>query len=151
PTGAPGTPGTPGTPGADGADGTARAYARVVNHSSFPCTGGVGGDECSFNTSKGITRVTRASAGVYCVTAPGINSADVAATVTGEWGGTTDPEGNASAMTRTTAANCGAGEFEVHTDRQPNITVDQGGGVNNATAVGPAVEADNVGFTIVIP
>jgi hypothetical protein len=41
--------------------------------------------------------------------------------------------------------------FRVATFRQPNITVDQGGGTNNATAVGPAVVSDDVGFTIVIP
>src|SRR5262249_27326820 len=138
PAGAPGSPGSPGAPGSPGTNGTARAYVKVIPHASFPCTAGVGGNECQTAFSKGVSRVTRFSTGGYCVTAPGIDSASVAAAVTVEWGTSGDPEGNASAMTRTSAANCGAGEFEVHTERQPNIAVDEGGGVDNATAVGPA-------------
>jgi hypothetical protein len=37
------------------------------------------------------------------------------------------------------------------TQRQPAITVDEGGGTNNATASGPAQDANDVAFTIVIP
>jgi hypothetical protein len=47
-------------------------------------------------------------------------------------------------------AGCAPG-FSVITERQPNVTVDSGGGTNNATAVGPAERADNVGFMILIP
>jgi hypothetical protein len=48
---------------------------------------------------------------------------------------------------------CGpSGEgFTVITERQPNIAVDAGGGTSNQTAAGPAEQANNVGFTIVIP
>jgi hypothetical protein len=53
-------------------------------------------------------------------------------------------------MTRD-GVECGAGGFLVVTQRQPEILVDQGGGINNAAAVGPAEEADDVAFTIVIP
>ena len=55
-TGPPGTPGADGAhgaAGADGADGTARAYARIIPHTTTPCTGGVGANECTFDRSKG--------------------------------------------------------------------------------------------------
>ncbi|MGH2986489.1 MAG: hypothetical protein ACRDLO_07375 [Solirubrobacterales bacterium] len=125
----------------------ARAYA-VVDHAS--CTGTPG--TCTPEQSKGISGVTRDGTGFYCVTAPGIDANVTPAAVTVEWFRTNHPEGNASAMTEE-SGGCGPGGegFRVITQRQPNVTVDAGGGVNNATAVGPAVPDNNVGFTIVIP
>jgi hypothetical protein len=114
--------------GPAGPPGAARAYAAVGAHFFNPCTGGTGGDECTFSQSKGITSVTRQSTGTYCVTAPGISSADVAAAVTVDWSNSNNPEGNASAMTSEVLDACSAGEFEVHTDRHSVMTVDQGGG-----------------------
>jgi hypothetical protein len=125
----------------------ARAYARV-NPSS--CTGTPG--TCSPDQSKGVSSVTRDGTGQYCVNAPGINGLVTPAAVTVDWFTTPYPAGNASAMTGE-FFDCGpSGEgFIVVTVRQPNITVDAGGGTNNATAVGPADLDDGVGFTIVIP
>jgi hypothetical protein len=124
----------------------ARAYARV---SRF-CTGTPG--TCPHFQSKGISSVTREDTGLYCVTAPGIDAEEVAAAVTVEWSQTDEPRGNASAMTVEGGA-CGPADdgFIVITERQPVITVDAGGGTNNATASGPAERANDVGFTIVIP
>jgi hypothetical protein len=124
----------------------ARAYAHV---NPFLCTGTPG--TCPATASKGISSVTREGTGLYCVTAPGINGSQTSAAVTVEFGTTSFPVGNASAMIRV-PNSCGGGEgFAVLTQRQPNVTVDAGGGTNNATAVGPADFADDVGFTIVIP
>jgi hypothetical protein len=126
---------------------TARAYARV----SPNCTGTPG--TCTPDQSKGVSSVTRDFTGGYCVNAPGIDAGEVPAAVTVDWGGTDFPEGNASAMTVESAATCGpTGDgFVVFTERHPPITVDANGGVNNATASGVAVNANDVGFTIVIP
>jgi hypothetical protein len=125
----------------------ARAYA-LVNFSS--CTGTPG--TCSATQSKGISGVTRDGTGAYCVNAPGINSDVTPAAVTVDRVSTILPPGNASAMT-SEGPGCGPGGegFRVVTERQPEITVDAGGGTNNATAVGPANLADDVSFTIVIP
>jgi hypothetical protein len=129
----------------------ARAYAWV-----FPstCTGTPG--TCATEQSKGISSVTRDSTGQYCVTAPGINSIETPAAVTVDWHFTTGPEGNASAMTREgfdPVIGCGPGNqgFRVVTERQPNVTVDAGGGTNNVVVAGPADVANDVAFTIVIP
>lgn len=96
--------------------------------------------------------MTREGTGIYCVTAPGIDAAETPVAVTVDWSSTEDPEGNASAMTRefSGCGPSGAGFFVI-TQRQPEITVDAGGGVNNAIVSGPAEQADDVGFTIVIP
>jgi hypothetical protein len=125
----------------------ARAYARVA---PALCTGTPG--TCTPEQSKGITAVSRDATGEYCVIAPGIDSTQAPAAVTVDWQGSAAPEGNASAMTRE-VVGCGAGGqgFRVITERQPNVTVDAAGGTNNATAVGPAAPADDIGFTIVIP
>jgi hypothetical protein len=126
---------------------TARAYARV---NPLGCTGTPG--TCTPAQSKGVSSVTRDDTGLYCVTAPGIDSDEVPAAVTVDWSATNPPAGNASAMTRE-AFGCGptSDGFFVVTERQPEITVDAGGGTNNATASGPADFANDVGFTIVIP
>ena len=105
---------------------------------------------CQAQQAKGVTTVTRDATGQYCVTAPGIDSASTPAAVTVDWSATTNPEGNASAMTREVACATTSG-FEVYTERQPNVAVDQGGMVGAATVAGQAVLADDVGFTIVIP
>ena len=57
--------------------------------------------------------------------------------------GTDNPRGNASAMSNE-GFECGPRltGFRVRTERQP---------VTSSTTVGPAVPADDVGFTIVIP
>jgi hypothetical protein len=126
-----------------------RAYARV-NPAS--CTGGTP-DTCTPDQSKGVSSVTRIVTGRYCVTAPGIDSGQVPESVTVDWLTTSDPQGNASAMTQGHGFGCGPADdgFLVLTERQPEITVDAGGGTNNAIASGRAEFADNVGFTIAIP
>jgi hypothetical protein len=125
----------------------ARAYARVDPDT---CTGTP--TTCTPEQSKGISGVTRIDTGVYCVTAPAINSNVTPAAVTVDWSGTFDPQGNASAMTYENF-NCGPNHqgFGVVTERQPEILVDAGGGTDNAEASGPAAVANLVGFTIVIP
>ncbi len=125
----------------------ARAYARVRPNA---CTGTPG--TCTPTQSKGISSVTRVDVGLYCVTAPGINSNVTPAAVTVEWSDTFDPEGNSSAMTDEDF-NCGpSGQgFGVVTERQPEILVNAGSGSDNADASGPAAVANLVGFTIVIP
>jgi hypothetical protein len=125
----------------------ARAYARVV---PADCTGTPG--ICIPDRAKGISSVTRDATGTYCVTAPGINSNATPAAVTVDWASTDGPEGNASAMADA-ILGCGpSGQgFRVRTERQPTILVDQAGGTNNALASGPADDANDVGFTIVIP
>jgi hypothetical protein len=125
----------------------ARAYARVDPNA---CTGTPG--TCTPEQSKGISSVIRDVTGTYCVTAPGIAAGEVPAAVTVVFNGTSNPQGNASAMT-VEGQECGpTGDgFLVVTDRQPIVTVDAGGGTNNASVSGPAGAADDVGFTIVIP
>jgi hypothetical protein len=124
----------------------ARAYA-VVHH---VCSGGTPAI-CAISQSKGVSGVTRASTGRYCVTAPGIDAEETPAAVTVDWGLTVGA-GNTSAMTRE-AFGCGPGDggFEVVTERQFSVTVDKNGGTNNQAAVEPAELADSVSFSIVIP
>jgi hypothetical protein len=125
----------------------ARAYARVV---AADCTGTPG--FCPPDHAKGISLVTRDASGTYCVTAPGIDSNATPAAVTVDWASTAGPEGNASAMVQAVTGCGSSGQgFRVRTERQPTISVDAGGGTNNAIASGPAQDADDVGFTIVIP
>ena len=146
-----GAQGLPGAAGTDGTDGTARAHARVAPHAmGAGCSGGALADECSFDHSKGITKVTRLSEGRYCVTAPGVSSASAPAAVSVDWGTTTGPEGNALAMSAT-GIGCGVGQFGVVTERHPQFAANQGAGTNNVTVLGSSSESDNVGFTIVIP
>jgi hypothetical protein len=134
-TGPRGPAGANGTNGADGAAGTARAYARVFSHVSTACTLGTG-DQCTFNRAKGITAVHRTGVGQYCVIAPGIDSNQVAAVTSVDWTSTNGPEGNGSALYNGTCMTTG---FSVRTERHSDLN-----GTN-------AVEADDVGFTIIIP
>ncbi|MGH2986537.1 MAG: hypothetical protein ACRDLO_07620 [Solirubrobacterales bacterium] len=125
----------------------ARAYAWVDPDT---CTGTP--VSCTPFQSKGISSVTRDSTGVYCVTAPGIDASVTPAAVTVDFFSTAGPAGHASAMT-SEGSECGAsGEgFRVFTQRHPQVTVDKGGGTNNTIVAGSAVQAGDVGFTIVIP
>ena len=144
-TGPVGPPGTNGTNGTNGTDGTARAYARVVSHVSDDCTGG-----CTLDHSKGISSVNRLNAGEYCVRAPGIDANSVSAAVTVEYGTTSAPKGNASAMT--SFSSCAPDGFRVLTERQSSTTVCTNDTCTTmASVAGNAAAADNVGFTIVIP
>jgi hypothetical protein len=137
--------------GPAGPPGAARAYAAVGAHFFNPCTGGTGGDECTFSQSKGITSVTRQSTGTYCVTAPGISSADVAAAVTVDWSNSNNPEGkrernDLGGLGRMQRGGVrGSHGSPLRHDRRP------GRWPNNVSAVGPAAAADDVAFTIVIP
>jgi len=118
------------------------------------CTGGIAGDECQFDHSKGVTAVRRVATGQFCVTVPGINAADTPAAVTVDSSSSSSAGAGAPGVT-THADGCisigSTDQFEVRTTRQPNITVDANGGTNNATAAGLVQAADSVGFTIVIP
>jgi hypothetical protein len=99
----------------------------------------------------GITQVTRPQTGVYCVRATGVDpETDPAAVSVDQFNSAPDP-GDAVAMTNT-GDNCGGHmDFFVVTQRHPEVTVNQGGGQNNATVSGPAEGSNTVGFTIVIP
>jgi hypothetical protein len=130
-TGPAGAPGAPGATGAPGAPGTARAYGRVNSQSNSACA-----PNCQLTHSKGISNVTRSGVGDYCVQAPGIDAHEVSAVASVDWGNTAGPEGNATAMVYTT---CSGNGFEVLTERLPT------------TGTIAADEADDVGFTIVIP
>ena len=144
-TGPPGANGINGVNGINGADGTARAYATVRPHETFPCAPG-----CTFLRSKGITSVTRTDTGRYCVTAPGIDSASTTGAVTVDWAATATPEGNSSALIDS-GANCGLGQFSVVTERQSPTDVRNAANNGTTSVAGNAVDSDSVGFTIVIP
>jgi hypothetical protein len=136
---------------------TVRAYARVISPAFHPCTGGASGNECGFDHSKGVTRVTNPAGltGTYCVTAPGISPESVPAVATVDLD-TTSSTANASAMI-SGSSRClsdtpgGTDAFVVRTLRQPLVTVDAGGGTNNASVAGNATVANDVGFIIMIP
>ena len=130
--------------GADIDEGTldigdaARAYGTVVSDFCAPPD-----TDCPVFDSKGVSSITRTDVGEYCVIAPDIDAEEVSAAVTVDWSGTDNPRGNASAMSHE-GFECGPRltGFRVFTERQP---------VTSSTTVGPAVPADDVGFTIVIP
>jgi hypothetical protein len=145
-----GPPGPAGANGVNGLDGTARAYARVISHTGSPCTGGASGQECDFDRSKGVASVTRQGMGSYCVTAPGISSASVAAAVTIDSSTTDSPPGNAGAMADA-VTGCPGGGFEVRTTRQPVTSVRNAADNGSIDVAGNAIPSDGVGFTIVIP
>jgi hypothetical protein len=84
-----------------------------------------------------------ANEGLYCVTAPGIDAASVPAAVSVDFSSTADPDGNAS-VTIGPAGGCSGGAFLVITYRQPIVQIP-------SEVAGNAIEANNVGFTIVIP
>lgn len=131
PQGPQGPQGTQGAPGANGADGTGRAYGLVVSQASSACS-----TNCLVLYSKGISTVTHTGIGEYCVHVPGVSATQEAAVVSVAHGPTADPEGNASVSTNVTCDGTG---FDVVTERIPN------------TGAASAAEADNVGFTIVVP
>jgi hypothetical protein len=121
-----GPQGPQGETGVTGAAGTARAYARVFQTVAFDA-----------NRTSGFTTVTRPYTGIYCLTAPGINSANRPAVTSVEAFNTTAPRGNATAMWAQNT-NCPASsQFEVHTER--------------STAVGDAALSNTVAFTIIVP
>lgn len=125
----------------------ARAYALVK---PFNCGPGLFA-ACPPDLSKGISSVIREVDGTYCVTAPGISALATPAAVTVDHT-SSDDGALASAMAMSESCGPGGKGFRVRTERLPKITVDAGGGVNNATALGPSAEsASDVGFTIVIP
>ena len=130
-------------------DNGVRAYALVDGSRCAQPTG-----PCTAEESKGVSSVTRDDTGLYCVIAPGIDSEDTPAAVTVDEAGTTGHGGNASATTHETdgcpVATGGEG-FVVFTQRQPVIRVNQANGTEDARVVGPADQANDVAFTIVIP
>ena len=139
--------GPAGSNGASGLDGTARAYAKVQSFANVACS-----PDCTVQFSKGVSSVTHPAVGEYCVNAPGINPDTVSPAVTVEWGSTGSPEGNASAMIRSTHIDCGAAAFEVVTQRQASRTVCTSSScATTASVAGDAADADDVAFTIVIP
>lgn len=148
PQGLPGPPGPPGQPGAAGLDGTGRAYASVRNAAFDPCT-----PQCTFERSKGITSVTSTSTGRYCVTAPGIDPAEVAAAVSVEYNNS--GLGNWAAWSRADSGDCfvpNDDRFEVITVHYPSTTVCTNAACSaTASVLGDAVLTNAVGFTIVIP
>jgi hypothetical protein len=146
-----GPTGPPGPTGGKGAEGTARAYAKVFPPDVLPCI--LPGSGCHFERSKGVTSVTRMSAGSYCVTAPGISAElgpdAVAPVVSVDFSNTASPAGNASAMIDF-ESTCNEA-FHVLTQRQPSTAVRNAADTGSINVAGNAVAADDVGFTIVIP
>jgi hypothetical protein len=136
-----GVNGTNGTDGVDGADGTARAYAHVRSHQNLPCDAGT--LLCTIDHSKGVESAQRLGVGAYCILVPGIDPDVVPAAVTVDTYQTVAPAGNAHAMIG--VDGCGANTFKVFTERQPVISV------SGSPVSGPAVAADDVSFTILIP
>jgi hypothetical protein len=127
-----GPAGPAGANGANGANGTARAYALVYAQTSVACS-----PNCLIARSNGVSTVTRINVGHYCIHAPGIDPLAVSVAVTVDWGGTANPEGNASAMTGEPCdSNSG---FSVFTERHSD------------TSATNAAPADDIAFTIVIP
>jgi hypothetical protein len=128
PRGPAGINGTNGTNGTNGAPGTARAYGLVSIAST--CT-----PNCALSLSTGISNVTHASTGTYCVFVPGVDAHLVSAVADAATGPSTSPEGDGTAQTFTFCT--GTNAFEVKTYRK--------------TAGGAAAVADDVGFTIIVP
>jgi hypothetical protein len=129
PAGQQGPKGDKGDPGANGAPGTARAYASV-NPGAVPTA--------SFDAARtsGFTAVSHPNPGIYCLTpAAGISPADRPSVVSVDWDTTTSPEGNGVAMR--TLSFCPAGTFGVLTERR--------------VGSGDASNADNIGFSIIVP
>jgi hypothetical protein len=125
----------------------ARAYALVK---PFNCDTGLFA-ACTPDLSKGISSVIRELDGTFCVTAPGISALATPAAVTVDFTSSTDGAA-ASAMAMSESCGTGGKSFRVRTERLPEISVDAGGGVNNATAYGANPEStSDVGFTILIP
>jgi hypothetical protein len=149
-----GAQGPPGVQGDQGVPGTARAYAYVEPSDCPPAP-----STCAApSRSKGVSRVSRAATGFYCISAPGIDSRTTAAAVTVDWFNTdfvTSRPGNASAMYNADpnpGSFCpGGGDFVVTTEKQPVVAVRNSADNGSVNVSGPAAIADNVAFTIVIP
>lgn len=144
PAGATGSDGPAGAQGPQGEQGpqgdpgeAARAYAFV---SGLACAGATGA--CPTTRAKNITAVRRASAGVYCITAVDatdpIDPTTALAMAGVDFQQTTSPEGNATAMSSSSASGCAATEFKVVTQR-----------ISTETA--SASNANNVSFWVAIP
>ncbi len=134
-----GAQGPQGPQGLQGAAGSARAYA-FVNPGACPGSPGI----CAFETGKGVTAVTRASTGFYCIAVPGLTPAQVPSLATVDYGYTAGPETATSAQTLTTGAGTcpnGASDFVVITQR---LTAVAGPALTDSTA-------DNIGFTFLVP
>jgi hypothetical protein len=134
PSGPAGAVGPRGPAGSAGPRGTARAYARVNTGSCIP-------GPCTLDDDKGVSSAVRLGMGVYCVSAPGISSADVTAAVSVDYTSTSSPEALGQAMLGDGAGSCPANSFRVVTKR---IELSAGPSLNDTFA-------DNVSFTIVIP
>jgi hypothetical protein len=118
PRGPAGANGAAGVNGANGAAGLARAYAKVTDHNTTPCA-----PNCAISHSSGVTSVRRASAGVYCITGPGLSNATSFAVPSVDYGATSTPE-TALAQGRFTAGACSGSEIEVDTIRNTGTHVD---------------------------
>jgi hypothetical protein len=130
PTGPTGPAGPTGPTGGRGAVGTARGYAHVLP----------AGPTLDPAFRKNFTAVTRVAPGQYCLTpAAGINPATSPLMATVDWNGTSNPEGDASAMWNPGSASCGGGNngFKVMTER----------------ATGPAAAGlvNDVAFVVMVP
>jgi hypothetical protein len=102
--------------------------------------------------SAGISQVTREGTGEYCVTATDLNGGTDPALVGVNQGPSSSAQSNASAISQNGLTCGGDGKsFPVVTQRQPEVTVNQGGGSNNATVSGVAQPSNAVSFSIVIP
>jgi hypothetical protein len=116
-TGPQGVPGTPGSPGTPGAPGTARAYGLVQPNGLL-------------TSSKGAT-VTAPTAGVFCVSVPGVTPGDTPILLTTDY--STDVQNGVATVNTTIGPNpssyavaawdpvndtCPAGLFEVQTGLQ---------------------------------
>jgi hypothetical protein len=149
-TGPQGPAGQQGPPGPS----TGRAYAYVEPSDCPPAP-----STCAVpSRSKGVSQVSRAATGFYCITAAGIDSRTTAAAVTVDWFNTDFVDsrpGNASAMYHATpnpGSFCpGAGDFVVTTEKQPVVAVRNSADDGSVNVSGPAAISDKVAFTIVIP
>jgi hypothetical protein len=128
----------------------ARAYGTVDPQTCHPVPGQPVTCQAQEPT-EGITRVIRNQDGGYCVRATGIDPENNPAAVSVDQFNTEGNAGDAVAMTNNGDSCGGNPDFPVVTQRHPQVTVNQGGGQNNATVSGPAEPSNTVGFTIVIP
>ncbi|MBV9309713.1 MAG: hypothetical protein JOZ73_02720 [Solirubrobacterales bacterium] len=128
--------GATGSPGSPGAPGTARAYAYVHGSVTSP----------TFDSArtKGFSVVSEPQHGVYCLTAPGIDPANVAPAVTAVYN--SGFAGTPTAAKLSPNLGCASGQFQVITE-DINETYSAGGYV---TSVSEA-SAPNLDFTIVVP
>jgi hypothetical protein len=147
PQGEPGPQGEQGIQGVDGVAGTARAYATVRSHVSIPCT-----PNCSLAQSKGIAQVTRPTAGVYCVSVPGVSAADVSPVASVEYAFTSLPTANAFVAVDSLRLDCPTSEVNIRTFRRGSTSVRNAAdtGATNVASDSP-VDANDVSFTIIIP